>query len=32
VFLRRPLYYYATSAAIVCVCLVISAIAVQAGL
>jgi hypothetical protein len=32
VFLRRPLYYYATSAAIICVCLVISAIAVQAGL
>jgi hypothetical protein len=30
--LRRPLYYYATSAAIVCVCLVISAVAVQAGL
>ena len=32
VFLRRPLYYYATSAAIICVCLVISAVAVQAGL
>jgi len=32
VFLRRPLYYYATSAAIVCFCLVISAIAVLAGL
>ena len=32
VFLRRPLYYYATSAAIICFCLVISAIAVQAGL
>jgi hypothetical protein len=32
VFLRRPLYYYATSAAIICVCLVISVVAVQAGL
>ena len=32
VFLRRPLYYYATSAAIVCVCLVVSAIAIRAGL
>jgi hypothetical protein len=32
VFLRRPLYYYATSAAIICVCLVISAVAVLAGL
>ena len=32
VFLRRPLYYYASSAAIICVCLVISAVAVQAGL
>jgi len=32
VFLRRPLYYYATSAAIICFCLVISAVAVQAGL
>jgi hypothetical protein len=32
VFLRRPLYYYATSAAIVCFCLVISAVAVRAGL
>jgi hypothetical protein len=32
VFLRRPLYYYATSAAIVCVCLVISVVAVRAGL
>jgi len=32
VFLRRPLYYYATSAAIVCVCLAISAVAVRAGL
>jgi hypothetical protein len=32
VFLRRPLYYYATSAAIVCVCLVISAVAIRAGL
>ena len=31
-FLRRPLYYYATSAAIICFCLVISAVAVQAGL
>ena len=32
VFLRRPLYYYATSAAIICFCLVISIVAVQAGL
>ena len=32
VFLRRPLYYYATSAAIICFCLVISAVAVRAGL
>ena len=32
VFLRRPLYYYATSAAIICFCLVISAVAVLAGL
>jgi hypothetical protein len=32
VFLRRPLYYYAASAAIICVCLVISAVAVRAGL
>jgi len=32
VFLRRPLYYYATSSAIVCFCLVISAVAVRAGL
>ena len=32
VFLRRPLYYYATSAAIICVCLVISTIAIRAGL
>jgi len=32
VFLRRPLYYYATSAAIICVCLVLSAIAIRAGL
>jgi hypothetical protein len=31
-FLRRPLYYYATSAAIVCFCLIISAVAVRAGL
>jgi len=31
-FLRRPLYYYATSAAIICFCLVISAVAVLAGL
>lgn len=31
-FLRRPLYYYATSAAIVCVCLAVSAVAVRAGL
>ena len=31
-FLRRPLYYYAISAAIICFCLVISAVAVQAGL
>jgi hypothetical protein len=32
VFLRRPLYYYATSAAIICFCLLISAVAVRAGL
>ena len=32
VLLRRPLYYYATSAAIICFCLVISAVAVLAGL
>lgn len=32
VFLRRPLYYYATSAAIICFCLIVSAVAVRAGL
>jgi hypothetical protein len=32
VLLRRPLYYYATSAAIICFCLIISAVAVLAGL
>lgn len=32
VFLHRPLYYYATSAAIICFCLIISVVAVRAGL
>jgi hypothetical protein len=32
VVLRRPLYYYATSAAIICFCLIISVAAVRAGL
>jgi hypothetical protein len=31
-FLHRPLFYYATSAAIICFCLVISTVAVLAGL
>jgi hypothetical protein len=32
VFLRRPIHYYAASAAIICSCLAISAVAVLAGL